>query len=301
VPVDGRRADSVGGGNGAAASDHVNVEMMAAYVDGTTSADERATVHRHVADCARCREALSDLALSIAEERGAPPATVVEPFRRRRWIVGAASGLAAAAALVLAVLGWQALRGSNPATPDLQPLIVAVAALPTRPVEGRLSANFPYAAPPPLTRGSATSDASPEVRVAAGELESAARQGAEPPVLWAAAIARLTTADATGAVTLLEEATRREPSNAAMLSDLAAAYHARGRAGGSTADLDEALRAADRALQTEPRHPAALFNRALALEALQRADAATAWRAFLDVEPDSQWSAEARRRLDGTR
>lgn len=299
MPVDGRRADSVGDGSGAAASDHVDVEVMAAYVDGATSTAERDIIHRHIADCTRCREALSDLALSVAEERGAAPATVVEPFRRRRLIIGAASGLAAAA-LVLAVLGWQMLGRSNPSTPDLRPLIVAVATLPTRPVEGRLSANFPYAAPPPVTRGTATLETPPDLRVAAGELEAAAGPNADPPVLWAAAIARLTTADPSGAVMLLEDATRRDPSNAAMWSDLAAAYLARGRSGRSTTDLNEALRAADRALQTAPRNAAALFNRAVALAALQSAETAAAWQAFLDVEPGSEWSAEARRRLNGT-
>ena len=301
MPVDGRRADSLGFGSGAAASEHVDVEVMAAYVDGAASTAERETIHRHIADCARCREALSDLALSVAEKRGAPSAAVGEPFRQRRWIIGAASGLAAAAALVLAVLGWQLLRGSNPSTPDLRPLIVAVAALPTRPVEGRLSANFPYAAPPPVTRGAAALETPPDLRIAAGDLEAAAGPNAEPPALWAAAIARLTTAEASGAVILLEEATRRAPTNAAMLSDLAAAYLARARAGGSPADLNEALRAADRALQATPGHPAALFNRALALDGLQREDARAAWQAFLNAEPGSEWSGEARRRVEANR
>jgi hypothetical protein len=315
VPIDDGRAGSVGGEpeqpdwqesatnpRGDVAFDHVDAGMLAAYIHGAASSVEREAINRHIVTCADCRDALSDSALAVAEESGVGQAVVPQPrpFRRRRWVIGTASGLAAAAALVLAVRVWQSglLQGSAiRSAPDVEELVAAVASQPTRPVEGRLSAPFRYAAPPPVTRGGSAADLPPDIRIAAGRLEAAARDSMDAGTLWAAGLARLTVADYDGAVAALEEAARRTPANGAVLSDLAAAYLARGRLSSNDADLKAALLAAERALEAGPREAAALFNRSLALDALESPEALSAWQSFLDVESNSEWSTEARRRL----
>jgi tetratricopeptide (TPR) repeat protein len=290
VPIDDRRAGSNG------QLPHVGAELMASFVDGAASATEREGVLRHIASCADCRETLSDLALAVAEEKRVRPGGLTQPrpFPHRRWILGAAGGLAAAAVVVLAV--WPGPTRSGASGPDLQELIAAVGAQPARPVEARLTGGFPYAPPPAVVRGGDLTTAPPDVRIAAGRLESASLNSTAAVPLWGAGIARLATGDFDGAVATLEEAARRDARNGLIHSDLAGAYLARGRANSSESDVESALRAADRALELAPGRPEALFNRALALDMMRAPGARDAWEDVVRVEPGSPWAAEASRR-----
>jgi putative zinc finger protein len=88
-------------------------ELLAGFVDGTLPAEERATVERHVAECARCAEEVSLAAKARSALRTlplleAPGLTVkdlhvVTPITKaRRWNrVAWGAGIAAAAALVV--------------------------------------------------------------------------------------------------------------------------------------------------------------------------------------------------------
>jgi hypothetical protein len=79
-----------------------------------------------------------------------------------------------------------------------------------------------------------------------------------------------------------------------LLTDLAAAYIAAGK----PADVSAAVKAAERAWALE-KTPTTAWNRALALErADRRADSASAWRTYLQMDPSSEWTAEAQRHLD---
>jgi tetratricopeptide (TPR) repeat protein len=63
-------------------------------------------------------------------------------------------------------------------------------------------------------------------------------------------------------------------------------------------DLPRALEALEQALTLAPDLPEAWFTKAVVLERLQiRQQAREAWTRYLQLDPDSSWSAEARRRL----
>src|SRR5471032_3413260 len=85
---------------------HPDAERLAEYADGVLEVEARAEVERHLADCADCRAVVMETMAFLEHNRptieGETAHTVI-PFRGRRWVTGVAIGLAAAAALVLAV------------------------------------------------------------------------------------------------------------------------------------------------------------------------------------------------------
>ena len=106
-------------------------------------------------------------------------------------------------------------------------------------------------------------------------------------------------ANAEKAVEMLEQLVQDEPSSAALLSDLAAAYLVRAQRAGRPQDLVLALSLVERAVQRNPRLAAARFNQALVLEALfLRTAAFRAWQSYLSLDPDSGWGTEAAARRD---
>src|SRR5262245_25956134 len=120
----------------AIADRHPDAERIAEYIDGVLTAGDRADVERHLADCADCRELVSDtMALVAAETKRADLRSRVLPFiRDTRWVRGAAASLAAAAILVVAIrivhpewLGF----GPRSYRPELQALSAALAKEPT--------------------------------------------------------------------------------------------------------------------------------------------------------------------------
>lgn len=100
------------------------------------------------------------------------------------------------------------------------------------------------------------------------------------------------------AVTQLEEAARKGPSDARAWSDLSAARYTLAVAADDPARLPAALAAADRALQLSPSLAPAHFNRALILERLGlRNEARRQWHAALAAESDDRWTQEGRQHL----
>lgn len=90
----------------------------------------------------------------------------------------------------------------------------------------------------------------------------------------------------------------RHRSDALLSNTMAAALLERGLKRSSAADLVAGLEWVERALQFRPNSLEARFNRALLLEALSlRERARAAWHAYIDVDPYSYWSDEARHRL----
>jgi len=86
-------------------------------------------------------------------------------------------------------------------------------------------------------------------------------------------------------------------SNAALLSDLSAAYYTDATENRGAWALPAAIECAQRAIQLDAASSAALWNRALALQALGVLDDARAsWDAYLQRDSDSAWADEARRR-----
>lgn len=98
------------------------------------------------------------------------------------------------------------------------------------------------------------------------------------------------------AVRALEEARARDPQDARILNDLAAAYDLRAHREARPWDMVLALSAVEQALRFDPNLLAARFNRALFLQKLSMRHAARrAWTHYLAMDVDSPWADEARK------
>jgi anti-sigma factor RsiW len=278
-----------------------DVETLAAYVDGLLDPATRAQVEEHAADCSDCREILADAAAFVLDSQATPapvhdvvvPAPRVLPFPRP-WRGGIVALLAVAAAALIVVRinpGWLPWSGSR--SPDLAALIATLGNQPTRPIDGRLSGGFSYRPQPTVTRGSSGREISPEVQIAAANIELAA-PGQSSSQQAARGLALLATGEIDRAIGELENAVRQSPGAAAYLNDLSAAYLARAATADRAGDWTLALQTADRALALEPAMKEALFNRALALGGSRSTDQArAAWQAYLKIDPTSPWGLEA--------
>lgn len=127
----------------------------------------------------------------------------------------------------------------------------------------------------------------------------AARAGADPRALQAAALANLVYAPhaqnlVDQSISYLQSAARMAEDPAPVLADLAAAHLVRG----SAHDQFIALDAAQRALLHDPANLEARFNAAEARDRLGlRRQAAEAWTRYLAADSVSDWASHARRRL----
>jgi len=263
-----------------------SLETIGAFVDGRLMDRERETIADHVASCEACYFVFSEAART---QVGAQTKSNLVSFPRRRvtWQV-AMSGLAAAAMIVLAVNLWSPRGGGDQQA--LDQLVAAVGA--ARTFDARLTGGFAYAPVRGPVRGSNDISLSPDVRIAIAEIE---KQFATRPVAAAAAIVA---GDANRAISILDTASRNEPTNPRILSDLSAAYLVRAERTNSKDDASSALATANRALEIDRLMPEAMFNRALALEMSGlREDAKTAWQAFLTIDDRSGWADDARARL----
>ena len=199
----------------------------------------------------------------------------------------------------------------RPREADLSDLI---AALPhPRPFVARLSGGFPFA---PCERATASKDEIPKLvcstpprsreeqaRLTAlrDDFSRYARRQPEPrqrhlAALWALA-AEGDRGDLDAAIENLEAASRLEPDNGALLSDLAAAFTARAAKTDDARDLVRALDAAERGAQVSPELAEAQWNRAVAREVFVRRSALTAWQAVARLERERGWSEQARHQV----
>lgn len=172
---------------------------------------------------------------------------------------------------------------------------------PPRPVEPRLAGSV-YAPCRPDPR---PGDLVPEPRCA--ELEPSqptptarTQRGSSEDDRNAATLALLARGDEASvdlAIRRLERLAAEKPKDAAVLSELAAAYVVRAQRQDEPYDLVLALGAADRAVAADPALQEARFNRALTLELLfLDREAQAAWGDYLVLDPSSPWAAEAERR-----
>jgi tetratricopeptide (TPR) repeat protein len=100
------------------------------------------------------------------------------------------------------------------------------------------------------------------------------------------------------AIPVLEQELRSHPASVPLLLDLATAYF-------SLADQESCAKSRallDSVLQQEPNNAVALFNRALVLERINdRQKAEEDWNAFLNIEKDPRWLAEAQKHREDLR
>lgn len=210
------------------------------------------------------------------------------------WTRAGTVGAVVAVVTALAAGAWsRGLLVPRSERPELRELFAAIGDEPTRPVHGRI-AGLSYWPRPTPPRGARGAKVSPEVTIAAGEIEKLARAEGNSLSNAALGVSYLALGDPGRAVEMLEDAVFDEPANALFQNDLAVAYLERAAAETRPEDWAAALTAADRAIAHDPRRAEAHFNRALAFEGLHMsAQAIDAWRTYESVEPSGAWRAEA--------
>ncbi|MBX7186053.1 MAG: CHAT domain-containing protein [Vicinamibacteria bacterium] len=142
------------------------------------------------------------------------------------------------------------------------------------------------------TRRGLPSSFNVEILSAAAALEAEAREVPTRENQRALSAAQLVLGSYDEAVENLERLARSAPGDAALSSDLAAAYLVRAEKTGRMADPPRALEHALRARELAPASPEALMNRALALEQMHlHEDARSAWIEARAAEKDAAWLA----------
>lgn len=268
----------------------LDAELLASYVDGRATSAERTTVEAHLAQCEDCYFAFSETVREQAEEDGEQ-----KKPEWARWLPKAAVGLAAAAALVMAVtIGTSYYsRPSSTLVAALNELDAAGG--PYRRFEPRFTVLPTYRPLVPATRSEAQgAEMTPALREAAARVEKAVASGTgvqETRALAATYLAQGQAARASEMLTPLAASA----NDAALLNDIAAAYLSRGAGD----DAEQALQLLERAVTREPSRGEAWFNLGLAAEKTGRPSrAGEAWKRYLELDPSSGWAVDARRHLD---
>ena len=282
--------------NGAIRSDGgcLDAELLASYVDGRTTPEERIKVEAHIARCEDCYFLFSETVQgqSTTESRKSE-----RQYRSRRWMPRLAAGLAAAAALVIAAQISQPLWRHQGPKDKLRVALseLDAAAGPYRKIEPRLTVFRTYRAMEPALRSGASPGEAPlALREAAQQVEVAVRASAtDPEAQQALAAMYLTLGRPQRAAEVL--APLASSKDAGQLNDLAAAYLARQADG----DIQHALDLLGQAVRLDPGRAEAWFNMGLAAEAAgQRERAIAAWTRALALDATSGWAGEARAHLE---
>ena len=252
-------------------------ETLSLFAAGQLDPETRNVVLAHLETCNDCMSAVLAANAHLAEEQTAS-----------HWWIGAV----AAAVIIAAIIAFPMLRRRE----DPMRALVAAAPVSERFVEPRLTGGFvwaPYRGPMRAAEPS-TQPAQLTVDAPAADAIDRAQKDHSADAERAAGIALMLVGKPGAAVPHLRDA--------GDWSDLAAAEYAEAMRSGNAASLSEALAAADRAIAANPQSAETLFNRALILQHLGRtADARAAWQHYLEADPNSPWSAEARAHLDEIR
>jgi CHAT domain-containing protein len=255
---------------------------MAAFVEGTLRHDERSAVSDHLRDCGDCRTVVGETARSEREEAAGPRMT-------QAWWLAAAAVVAATAVTI------PLLRRTGSDAGPMAPLLAA-APRDHRLLEARLTA-FPWARLQAPSRGDAApSPADLQLDGAAGEVLEKTLASTDAEARRATGVAYLVIGRHRESLAALAGAAASS-NDASVWNDLAAARY-EVALHGQPSELPQALAEADRALRLDGRSAAGRFNRALIVERMGlREEARAAWLRFLDVEPGSEWSTEARQHV----
>jgi CHAT domain-containing protein len=271
-------------------------DLVSLYVREALPEEKAEQFEKHYFECDACWDlvqtatelkALGAQDRASAFLRSAARAGSVQPIRRP-FVVSPALKIAAAVLVALgagAVFWWQSHR-----SPDARALVNAAGGVVPFPV--RLSGDF-SALQPVAMRGPASSPA--RLRREADRWVVRDEEMPTAATAHGAGIARLLTGDSRAAVDSL----KRADQTPAAISDLAAAYLARGIETASQDDLHEAIDQARRAVQAGA-GPEALFNLAEALDHWDGAAPSSrrdAWNAYLAADSKPPWADIARRRL----
>ena len=270
---------------------HPPPEILGAFLEGTLAGTERLGVVEHLADCDRCVGFVRGAREAESETRPVAPPVPIGGSKRRPWLLAAAAVIVG----VLAIAGPYLMRDR---TSGVQTLIAAAPET-YRTIEPRLT-GFRWAELRRMRSGDAPKDSEAlKLAGAAGEVLEKTRDDESANARRAAGVASLLVDDTDRAIEELQRAASREPKNAAAWNDLAAALYTSAAQQRRAANLPDALAAAERALVQDPSNAEARFNRALILERMGlQTEAAAAWREYLEVDGNSPWAEEARRRMN---
>ena len=285
-------------------------ELIDDYARGALSARERELFARNFLLTPRRRQDLivaQEIMKRAAAGEPEPSQRRQEPapqWRRALFIPGWKVAVYAALALALGLTLWGHWRGGSEVERGLASLRRVYRE--ERTVEARL-AGFNHA-PFHVTRAPDDQQKTVDYQTmdeAEVLLRRAAREQADAQALHALGQLYLVKREYEKAVDQFKLAAEKEPNNARLRSDLAAALleqsgtrSAGAEAGRRLELLAESLEHLNYALKLDPGLLEALFNRALVYEyLLQTQEAIADWRLYLDRDPSSAWANEAKDRL----
>ena len=128
--------------------------------------------------------------------------------------------------------------------------------------------------------------------------EQLAAKPDDPALLGAKGRAEILEWEYDEAIRSLRRALDLDQGSPNLLCDLATAYVQRGDSENRPLDYGQAIEYLGQILQKDPANKLALFNRAIVEERLQLVEQATRdWQKYLQIDPDGDWSNEARQRL----
>jgi CHAT domain-containing protein/tetratricopeptide (TPR) repeat protein len=278
---------------------------------------------KHAAQCGHCGPLLKNAAQALVDEatpseeallaslQSARPewrknmaATLRDSLRDRQpksswWravFAWAAPAYAVAGIVAVAVVAWIGVRALHP--PSAEQLL-AQAYTEHRTFEVRIpGAKY---APVQVQRGAERSDFDkPQSLLKAEDLigENLRKSPTDPVWLQARARADLLNGNYDSAIKSLQRALEMRPDSPSLLTDLGSAYFVRAESAGRPIDYGNAVESFGKALAKSPNDPIALFNRALACEHISLyIQAVDDWEHYLRVDPQGEWSDDARRRL----
>ena len=250
----------------------LDADLLASYVDGRATPAERTTVEAHLAQCEDCFFVFSETLREQAQGDDA-----IKKSERARWVPKAAAGVAAAAALVIAVAVGTSYYSRPSST-----LVIALSELdaasgPYRRFEPRFTALPTYRPLVPATRSAAQSaEITPALREAAARVEKAA-------AFWNRGPGQAGTCGGLSRAGSVFE--RLRDTHAASRFSKRSRVAQRHRCGVSLARalegiLTQALQLLERAATLEPGRAEVWFNLGLAAEKTGRTSrAAEAWKA----------------------
>lgn len=283
----------------------IDPEMLAAYIDGRLSPEQRAIVEARLATDPESYATLADT-LKALDDDAIAGLEVKEPLKqpiplvpkaaksRFRTLLTTGGVLAAAAALVLVVL----LQSRGGGRPDslMSGLVEAVGS--ERLIESRVAGGFHPGPLKVVTRGPGRVE-NLSLVAAAGEVQRAVSANRNASTLHAWGVAQLLLGQLDESIRTLDEALAEAPDDPGLLTSASGAYIARAQQLQRPEDWPRALELAILAQQKSPTaNPEALFNRALAAQGLNlRSEAARYWAEYLEVEADPRWRQEAQEYL----
>jgi CHAT domain-containing protein len=278
-------------------------DLVGRSVAGKLPEEEAEAVEAHYFGCERCWSevrAATEVRAAMEKPAGAPVVPLAErrEERRRRAVFSGRALALAATLLIAAVAGvfvWRTRVGSGGSGFEA----LARATEGRRTIDARLSGPFAYADKTEPTRSEDDPNApSSELTDTARVARARAREDPTAENLHAAGVGRLLIDQWDAAIEELERAKSKAPRDARILSDLAAAYHARSRSLERPTDLRPALEAAKEATEVDPTLPSARYNLALILQDLNlRQDAREAWDEYKRLDADPKWAKEVEEHL----